>query len=216
MYHLRVLVLMLYHIALILLRSGGLRRPSEEVTTTHVVTLTDLDWNMHQNNSVYALELDIARYPFLVQFIGGRRPFLFPMWTQGWSLANGAVATFFYAPLLLHQVYSIRTHLAGVDRKWLYLVSFYTSAGGGVVFACSVSRVVFKQGRRTLPPRDVMATLGYSEADIAALEALGAPALPKDGASAAEVLLSAGPCMSATGDLLRTAAAAPLQSGARS
>lgn len=214
-YHVRVLALLAWHIAALLLRGRGLARPGDAVLTSpNLVTLCDLDYNLHVNNSVYPLELDYARLPWLVDFVGGHRPRLFPLFTQGWRIANGAVSTYFYTEMTLHQAFRIRTRLGGCDRKWLYLVATFESLDGGKVFAASVSRIVFKRGRLTLAPRAVMEAVGYAAADIDALEALGAPALPREGAPAADVLRSVGPCFSSCGDALRAVldAAAPAAS----
>jgi acyl-CoA thioesterase FadM len=215
-YHVRVLALLAWHIAALLVRGRGLARPGDHVLTSpNIVTLCDLDYNMHVNNSVYPLEMDYARLPWLVDFVGGHRPRLFPLFTQGWRIANGAVSTYFYTEMKLHQAFTIRTRLGGCDRKWFYLIATFVSLDGGQVFASSVSRIVFKRGRLTLAPRAVMEAVGYAAADIDALEALGAPALPREGAPAADVLRSVGPCFSACGDELRAAlggAAAPAAS----
>ena len=205
-YHVRCAALLGYHVAELLLRGRGLASPGDEVLTApNLVTLCDLDYNMHTNNSVYPLELDYARLPWFVAFVGGHRPRLFPLLTQGWRIANGAVSTYFYTEMRLHQAFRIRTRLGGVDRKWFYLIATFESLDGATLFAASVSRIVFKRGRLTLAPRAVMEAVGYAAADIEALEALGAPALPREGAPAPDVLRSVGPSFSACGEALRAA-----------
>ena len=66
----------------------------------------------------------------------------------------------------------LRTRLAGIDGKWFYLKSEFVS--GDTLHAVTVSRVVAKEGRKTVPPADALKRLKYADADIAALLARGA------------------------------------------
>lgn len=203
-YHLRCGALLLWHLFGVLFLGTGFQRPSDVVTSSHIVLLSDLDYNLHQNNSNYALEMDIARIPMFVRLVAGRRPWLLPLWSKGWRIASGAVSTYFFTEMRLGQVYTISTQVAGVDRKWVYMMGVFRGAAGET-FAVSITRIVFKQGRRTLQPREVMAELGYAAADIEALEELGAPALPPEGAPAAQAMRALGPVVSCVGDTLRAA-----------
>ena len=170
-YHIRVIALLLYHGVSTVCRGGGFRRPTDAEATHHLVTLCDLDWNLHQNNSTYALEADIVRYSWFVRFLGGPRGDLLGFWRRGWTLANGGVAHYFYKELRLHQSYTIQTRLAGFDNKWLYLSTEFCS--GGTLHAAGLSRIVVKRGKLTLTPKEVMESLGYSSEDVDALRGTG-------------------------------------------
>ena len=209
-YHVRAVSLLLWQIGVLLFHGHGFRSPMDVYETTHMVTLSDLDWNMHQNNSNYALESDLARYPFYVMLIGGLNPYLFPMWRLGWRLALGGLSSWFLKEMRLHQVYTIRTRLASVDKKWFYVVSYFES--GATLFAIQLSRVVIKSGRKSITPREVLTTLGYANADIDALESLEAPSAPREEDSLSASLKAAGPLLSALSTALLPPHARPLPS----
>ena len=164
-----------------LVTGHGMRRLSDATVTRHRVTMGELDWNGHVNNSCYSLETDVARYSLLLRLFRDRRGL--NAFRARWRLANGGVSTFFLRELTLGQgVYSIASSVCGMDAKWLYIVSRFvssssssSSSGGGgappTLFAISICRVVFKAkgSSKTVPPADVCRELGYSESDVAAL-----------------------------------------------
>jgi hypothetical protein len=176
-YHVRVVASILCNAAeLLLTRSGGLPTPMSPTTTSHRVLLGDLDWNLHQNNSCYALEADVSRYTWFLQFfraslLGGR-----------FKLANGGFCAFFYREMRFLQRYTITTALHSVDEKWFYLVEKFAPPPTAAEpapppFAVALTRIVVKQrSGKTVPPAEMMATIGYDAVHIAALVARGAAA----------------------------------------
>jgi acyl-CoA thioesterase FadM len=153
----------------------GFAAPAVPLRTRHRVLLGDLDFNMHMNNACYAVEIDIQRMEWLTRFLTGAVPLALPLINWGWKVANGGVSSWFLVELRLGAAYDVVTRLGGIDEKWLYLVSEFVSADArATVHAVSVTRIVIKRGRLTVPPADVMARLGYAAADVAALRAAGA------------------------------------------
>ena len=201
-WHVRGFIELAARAAAALARGRGLAQPGDAYTTRHTCLLGDLDAMLHQNNAIYATEIDIQRFGFLVDLFAGYRPYALPLLRWGWKLANGGVCSFFYKEIRLHAAYDIRTRVAGVDAKWFYLRSDHVGAGG-VLHATSITRVVVKTGRLTVPPRDALARLGYAPADIAALLASGAPR----GAPLDDVAV--GPAISAVGAFLAGAGSEP-------
>lgn len=202
-YHVRVISLLLWHTLSIVLNKGGFVEPSDASKTKHIVRLGDLDWNLHQNNSIYPLESDVSRYSFLVGLIAGRNPFLFPLWNLGWKVALGGITSYFIKEMRWHQQYTITNKLIGCDAKWLFLGIYFEH--NGKIFAVQVARIVFKErSGKTLPPRAMMEAVGYSKESIDRLEWLGDPALPTAGSSTPmeEALKRVGPTLGRIVDIL--------------
>lgn len=177
-YHVRVLLSIVYNATSLLLagRGGGLPSPTTPTSTPHRVLLGDLDWNLHQNNSCYALEADVSRYTWFLRFfrdalLGGR-----------YKLANGGFCAFFYKEMRFLQRYTITTALHSVDEKWFYLVERFAPPATPrepcpPPFAVALTRIVVKQrSGKTVPPAEVMAAIGYDAASVAELVARGAAA----------------------------------------
>ncbi len=172
-YHVRVTASILYNACALLLAGRGLRAPSAATSTSHVVLVGDLDWNFHQNNSCYALEADVSRYSWFLQFFGKA------LLAGSYKLANGGFCAFFYREMRVWQRYTITTALQCVDEKWFYLEERFTPPAtprqpSPPPFAVALTRIVVKQrSGKTVPPAEVMAALGYEAAAIAELVARG-------------------------------------------
>lgn len=175
-YHVRVIASILSNSAALLLAGRGLPTPTSPTTTSHRVLLGDLDWNFHQNNSCYALEADVSRYTWFLQFF--RRSLL----SGGFKLANGGFCAFFYKEMRFLQRYTITTSLHSVDEKWFYLVERFAppptlADPTPPPFAVALTRIVVKRrSGKTVPPAEAMAAIGYDAAHIAELVKRGAAA----------------------------------------
>jgi len=186
-WHARGFAAVAWRAAVVLARGRGLRAPGDARATRHRVLLGDLDFNMHMNNAIYNTEVDLQRFGFFVDLFAGHVPWAFPLLRWGWGLHNGGVAAWFLRELRLGAAYELRTRVCGIDQKWHYLRSDFVV--GTTLHAVVVTRVVVKIGRRTVPPADALARVGYASADIAALLAAGAPRDAPD--------VAAGPTLSA-------------------
>ncbi|KAF6798185.1 hypothetical protein CSOJ01_12773 [Colletotrichum sojae] len=161
--------------------------------------LLECDYNMHKSNSTYFTDLDMSRGNLsLVLF---REPFHpFPGPSHLIMILGGAQCVW-RREIAPYEAYELWTRVLSWDEKWIYLVSHFVKAGrfapgeyamqpgeiksrkrsggGGeekdpqkAVFASSIARYVFKNGRRTVPPEQVLRECGL---------------LPEDGAALAEV-----------------------------
>ena len=95
------------------LLEGRLHKLAEHVTMTDRVVLSDMDLNMHQNNSVYALIADISRYHWISRLISGNFTRL-----RSVKIANGGVSIFFLKEIGFLQKFSVSTFCMGMDHKW--------------------------------------------------------------------------------------------------
>jgi acyl-CoA thioesterase FadM len=119
-YHARVLSLM----ARTILFSRKLAALDEVTTWRGRVHVGELDWNGHQNNSVYALEIDVQRYAWFIRLLAADGYALF---RSGLKIANGGVSFWFLKEMRWGQGYTIRTRLVAVDAKWMYLESRFVA-----------------------------------------------------------------------------------------
>jgi acyl-CoA thioesterase FadM len=142
--HLKVLPFV-YHVRTISaivsgLWQGRFRKLSDPVVTRGRVVWGDLDWNMHMNNSVYALEIDIQRYIWFLRLLSGNLGNYFGKVL----IANGGVSHYFLKEMRWNTRYIITTRLVAVDKRWAYLESRFTSPNGKTLYAVGVTRIIFK------------------------------------------------------------------------
>jgi len=147
--------------------------------------LLEIDYNIHKSNSTFFSDLDVNRSHLVsalfkpalsVSRLGGRL-----------DIALGGTTCIFRKPIKSYQSYEVWSRVLTWDEKWLYIVSHFmlkgrakpagitlsTRAGkalypvsdmtGAVpdgMFASAISRYVFKNGRKTVSPQEVMRDLG--------------------------------------------------------
>ncbi|KAF9890448.1 hypothetical protein FE257_005853 [Aspergillus nanangensis] len=153
------------------------------LVTTHHNPPLECDYNMHKSNSTFFSDLDINRAQLLGRLFGGfpRKPSESGKGTEKTlNVALGGVSCVFKREIKPFQRYEIWSRVLAWDHKWLYMVSYFVVAGTGekvirslhtesgkpsgvdfskAVLASSLSRYVFKDGRMTISPADV---LGYN------------------------------------------------------
>lgn len=145
------------------------------------VNLFECDPNMHKSNSTYFSDLDLARTDLvLTLFI---RFFNHYKSTTGVYpyVPLGSVMTVFKQELKPLQAYKIRSRILGWDNKWLFVLSRFETGSGSSsavpsdkvdnskLAAVSLSKYVFKLGRKTIPPEEVIKWSGIN-VDEKALE----------------------------------------------
>jgi hypothetical protein len=150
------------------------------VYTSHT-PLGELDHNMHKSNSTYLTDLDIARgHHLYCLFREGVNKYSSTKERKNGSFfpALGAVTISFKREIKPYQKYEIWTRVLTWDEKWVYMVSHFVEAGKikpqsfsdqpwragakesnpkqkgkqPVLYATAISKYVFKQGRKTIPP----------------------------------------------------------------
>lgn len=157
--------------------------------------MLECDYNMHKSNSTYFTDLDMSRGNIsLVLF---RKPFNpFPGPKHFVMVMGGAQCTW-RKEIGPYEQYELWTRVLSWDEKWIYLVSHFVKAGKFVpseyamqpgskpkksrkeareekdpqkaVFASSIARFVFKNGRKTVPPEQALRECGLLPEDEAAL-----------------------------------------------
>ncbi|GIQ82380.1 hypothetical protein KIPB_003506 [Kipferlia bialata] len=122
------------------------------------VHISDVDYNMHMNNSRYFLSMELARNDFIARS---------GIWH---SMVKGRVVPLiagthmqYRREIKLFQDYKIDTHVAYWDDKWLYLhQQFRTSEG--TPCASAMLRIAATQNKRRVSPKVL---IGHAIADMA-------------------------------------------------
>lgn len=148
--------------------------------------LTECDYNIHKSNSTYFTDLDISRGNLSLLLFSQRLSFR-PTANTAVMILSG-VQCVFKREIKPYQPYEVWSRILSWDEKWLYIVShfvernkfrpsqFYLQKRGSEispplrtlhtddavkkVFASSISRYVFKQGRKTFPPERMLTECG--------------------------------------------------------
>jgi hypothetical protein len=157
----------------------------QPVIMTSFSPLLEIDYNIHKSNSTFFSDLDVNRSHLVIALfkpalsvsrLGGRL-----------DVALGGTTCIFRKQIKSYQSYEVWSRVLTWDEKWLYVVSHFmvkgrakpagitlgTRAGKalypvsdmtGVVpdamLASAISRYVFKSGRKTVSPQEVMSDLG--------------------------------------------------------
>lgn len=124
---------------------------------------TDLDFNLHLNNSRYLALMDIGRLDML-SGIGLLRPML----ARKWNPVVGAATLRFRKALDPWMRFALHTRLLGWDDKWFYIEQRFER--DGELYAYGLVRALFRGGGRSLAPCEVLSVLGVDS---------GSPELPE-------------------------------------
>lgn len=144
---------------------------------------------MHKSNSTFYADLDINRIELLVTLFKDAITPLSPRSTLApesvYSTRNrrrpliaalGGVTCLFRREVKAYQQYDIVSRVLTWDEKWLYIVSYFvkpskshpTEIVEDRILASALSRYVFKQGRQTVQPVDVLRNSGLLSGEAAA------------------------------------------------
>lgn len=173
---------------------------------------TEGDFNIHKSNSTYITDLDVSRAhlsgllfaPILLQIRS----------SMHCNLIVSAISCTFHREIKPFQPYEIWTRVASWDDKWIYMVTHFVDnskfrprcylmqAHPSInskqmrpavpdkqnphehVFASAVTRMVFKRGRLTVPPKRALEVCGLLSAPTA--ESPTAASYPDTGAGETE------------------------------
>lgn len=132
----------------------------------------DLDFNLHMSNSSYNKILDYARTQFFA------RHFLEVLRREKLYLPNAGVVSLYHRQIEPFTTYTVETRLLSFDTKWIFIAHRFVSTKNDelIVHSHHLSKYVFKKGRKTIPPIEVMEMAGYiggldRDVEIEALEA---------------------------------------------
>ncbi|WQF89331.1 Putative HotDog domain superfamily protein [Colletotrichum destructivum] len=144
----------------------------------HRVAPLDLDVNLHKSNSTFFTDADISRAALLTKLLS---PALARLGPADFVLA--AVQSSFKRPVAPWQAYRVSSRILAWDERSLYLVTYFSKPDtdgllaevdlrggptavlddkvlGKGVFATLVTKYVFKAGRTTVRPLDVLMEAG--------------------------------------------------------
>jgi len=132
-----------------------------EPVTRHLLPTTpaDLDINFHKCNSSYFIDLDIARCDLLLSKFKAvinasrktKRTVFIPL---------GSVGCRFYAEIKPLEKVRIESRVVCYNDKWVCTLSRFIGASEQVK-AVSMARYVFKNGRKTIKPSEIMHDCGF-------------------------------------------------------
>ncbi|EWC43406.1 hypothetical protein DRE_07653 [Drechslerella stenobrocha 248] len=127
--------------------------------------LYECDFNCHKSNSTYFSDLDIGRTHLVAHLIkkslrNRRQRGETPLY-----IALGGVVSLFRREIKPYQKYEVWSRVLAWDEKWFWVVSHFVSAekdrnGKRKIYASSLSKYVFKQERKTIPPVEVLEESG--------------------------------------------------------
>ncbi|KAE8158068.1 hypothetical protein BDV40DRAFT_308212 [Aspergillus tamarii] len=162
--------------------SSALFRP---LRTRSYCSLAEVDFNLHKSNSTFYADLDISRIELLLLFFKDVITPLSPPLRKSDSErahesaerqtgnlkhltpALGGVSCIFRREIKPWQRYDVESRILCWDDKWLYIVSHFLKPGMASseesVLASAISKYVFKKGRRTIAPEQVLQFLHLLE-----------------------------------------------------
>ncbi|ODV78922.1 uncharacterized protein CANTADRAFT_21710 [Suhomyces tanzawaensis NRRL Y-17324] len=139
------------------------------------VSPLEVDMNIHKSNSSYFLDLDIARTKLVSQVF---EKFLFNYYdnVHGEFKSSGignipyippaTVKCTFRRELKPFQRFRIESKVFAWDRKWLFVLSkFVSGKDGQKLHTVAVTKYVFKKGRITIPPEQIIKECGLWSED---------------------------------------------------
>ncbi|KAE8368379.1 hypothetical protein BDV27DRAFT_168126 [Aspergillus caelatus] len=155
--------------------SSALFRP---LRTRSYCSLAEVDFNLHKSNSTFYADLDISRIELLLLLFKDVITPLSPPSRKPHSErahksdekqtgtlkhltpALGGVSCIFRREIKPWQRYDVESRILCWDDKWLYIVSHFLKPGMASseenILASAISKYVFKKGRRTIAPKEVL------------------------------------------------------------
>lgn len=123
----------------------------------------ECDLNLHKSNSTYFSDLDIARTHLICHL------FKHSLRTRrSMYVALAGVSCLFRREIKPFEKYEVVNRVLGWDKKWVWVVSHFVQLGGKLeaskggekpqrkIFASALSKYVFKMGRITVKPEELL------------------------------------------------------------
>ena len=136
------------------------RAPTKELQkqlTPHIfhsrAGLLDIDVNLHLNNASLILATEFARWNFIAgtDLAGAAL-------NKKWSFMVGSQAVRYRHEISAFRKYQVKTELVAADESWLWLR--HTVHSGGRCCAHVLARVIIKEGRATVPAKEILRLVG--------------------------------------------------------
>lgn len=128
--------------------------PLDEVRLPMRVWPHDIDIYLHLNNGRYLTLMDNGRLQLLQ-----RSGLLELCRRNGWKPVLGAATIDFKRELKPFQSFELVTRIVHWDEKWFFIEHRLENAGTVHAHACV--KAVFKQGRRTVAPAEILRDMGH-------------------------------------------------------
>jgi acyl-CoA thioesterase FadM len=150
-------VVLLFRFLLVMLFSRFRRRigPLDEAVLRFTVLPTDCDLNVHLNAGRYISFMDVAR----VELLGRMRLFR-KVIQHGWRPINGGMIIRYRRSLLPFERFALRSRVLGWDEKWIYFEHILERHGQ--VCAVGTARGLFREGKRSVPPDELLELFGIA------------------------------------------------------
>lgn len=160
------------------------------MVTSHQNAIMECDYNVHKSNSTFFSDMDVNRAQLLLNLFprlprwapetAADKPDS-KKTEKIVSIALGGTSCVFKREIKPLQRYEVWSRVLSWDAKWLVIVTYFVKAGthksvmrslrkGGetkdgsdtqkAILAVGVTRYVFKDGRRTTPPEEVLRHMG--------------------------------------------------------
>ncbi|GMG20588.1 unnamed protein product [Ambrosiozyma monospora] len=138
--------------------------------TSTYCSLLEMDFfGFHKNNATYATELDCGRIDlvlskfatYFVRFHQKNRRFPF--------VPLGSIEFHFLKDIKPFQAYTCESRILTWNEKWIFALHIFKV--GKKVCTFAVSKLVFKDGRVTIKPEEVINSCGYDTTKLEAVRA---------------------------------------------
>lgn len=153
-----------------ILQSHPLGAMAQTKLTTYASPF-ECDLYLHKNNATYFTELDISRGDLMTKifqkmFVESKNP-LTPKGSWPYlPVAN--VFTNFLKQINPFEKYNVYSSVICWDDKWIYVLSRFTKNNDKVLCSISLTKYVFKNGRKTINPRDALIYCGLYNDEVEA------------------------------------------------
>lgn len=158
------------------------------VRTRSYCSIAEIDINLHKSNSTFYADLDISRIELLVTLfkdaitplsartsLASESPYSRRNRRRPLIAALGGVTCLFRREIKPYQKYELVSRVLAWDEKWLFIVSYFlkpssrnaTEISEDRILASAISRYVFKKGRQTVQPLDILRDSGLVPSEIA-------------------------------------------------
>lgn len=125
----------------------------------------ECDFYLHKSNSCYAEELDIVRSELMTSVL---QKFFTEYPTQSKQFPFVPVAslwTSFRKEIKPFERYTIESRILGWDEKWIFVISKFIKINGDIA-STSITKYVFKDGRKTIKPIDAIKCQGVWSEEV--------------------------------------------------
>lgn len=142
------------------------------------VSPLEVDMYMHKSNSTYLIDLDIARTKMVCQVF--QKLFFNCYFNVHGDFKAQSIANFPYIPaanvqcafireLKPFQKFEIHSRVLAWDKKWLFVLSKFTSNNGRTLHTIAITKYVFKKKQRiTIVPEEYIKECGLWNEEVAA------------------------------------------------